>query len=386
MKKLLCIVIVAVICSLCGCSSLTETPDFSDTEPVGPVFEYSWEPDGCREYSNEFVKASPTPRGVMLLKNGFEVYSPNTGTLTPVCGDPVCSHEAFGECPFSDYLRWLTTPVTDGEYLYYVHRNIVFKEHEVAVDRYSLVRTDLYGMGLKELYGTKNAIDYIILSDGFIYFYEYADEEGAILRRCDLASGECTSPKINSDRGLICSAYIPVGGVVYYVYDGRLFKCDPGFTSSQLLADDYFFYDLYTDGRDIYSKSANGIMKTDVGTGKTVQVYASPQDHSMFGVRVSDSGLTFMLREDGERPISGSMSYGELVSSPSRRVLYQYLFASGTVGKYDLGDFVINNYVVYKGRLWAQTYEKSVGGSGASSGEWYTGELASFEPRQITGL
>ena len=354
-----------------GSSEGSEAPAFTSA----PTFDYTWEPSKYRVSGTAGVDVHPTPRGILIgAKHGLKCYSPTAGIVNTACGDPLCTHDPFSDCAFSSYTGWNTSPVSDGAFLYYIHNppKEDWKYHQ-------LVKCDMYGMNLTVLYESENKMHRFFLLDRSLYFMEEGAEQGAQLYRYDLDTGTCKSPNVNSNEGLITQGYIPVGNAIYYVFDGALYKSNPGLTDVDKVLDDFAYQELYTDGRNLFYVAHNkGIYKTDLTNFRTELVYEIPEGLMIDSHQLADGGISFRLMDFDKRAWS-TADFDAWIAQYPENSIYFYQFEEDVCLEIKLGDFYTVNYSIYDGKLFMEEYLKDSTNRGVG-GHWYLSDIHAFEP------
>ena len=383
MKRIISILLLASTIILAACES-GEPGEYSVPEKYEVsrdevrTFDYSWHQTACRQYSFEYVPASANPRGIFFSDDILKCYSPSTGTVTAACGDTLCDHSPFSDCPFSDQFIWQKHPETDGQSLYYLDRPpTILDDGTVKRPTTNIVKSDLYGMNSKIIYSTSNMISTYYLTDGAVYWGEYASNNGILLYRYDLANGSCVSPKLNSDEGLLHTAFIPVSDGICYVYDGALYKAKADLSESYLVVDSFAYDELYTDGKNVYYIGPDkGIFEIDLADGSIMQVYSTPGDQKISNPTITDKGIAFMLQKDNAP--SSTDDYDVWKESFSENAVFVYDFEKRVVEEYWLGDFFAKAYIVFDDYIFAQEAARNFDGS-VVGGRWYISSLTDPE-------
>lgn len=379
----LCLLLVFCACSneyaidwneYLGVSGIGEESE-APASTLAPTFDYTWEPSKYLVGGTAGVDVFPTPRGIFIgAKHGLKCYSPATGIVSTACGDPLCPHEIFSDCAFSDYTEWNPYPISDGDFFYYIH-------HPSKEDwkYYQLVKCDLYGMELTVLYETENLLHRLFLVERSLYFMEEGAEQGAQLYRYDLDTGACKSPNVNSDEGLITQGFIPVGNAIYYVFDGALYKSNLGLTDVDKVLDDFAYQELYTDGRNLFYVAHNkGIYKTDLTNFQTKLVYEIPEGLLISHHQLADGGISFLLL-DFEKRAWSSADFDAWIAQYPENSIYFYQFEEDTCLEIKLGNFYTINYSIYDGKLFMEEYLKDSTNRGVG-GHWYLSDIHAVEP------
>jgi len=373
MKKTLIIILLAAVLLLSGCRIeyviTDETTGGTVTEEqTGKTDLINWDIPKCLSYVLDIEQAAVTPRGLVFESGLPRCYSPVTGEVTYLCGDPLCSHDMLGDCPFRYSYTWAQLPVSDGKRLYFFDRVVDIETGDT--EKYVISETDLYGMDKKTVYETPNGMNMMFITEDALYFDEFASSAGAVIKRYDLKTGKITSPKINSEDGLISKgAFLPVDGRICYEYDGALYRCDADFTKSEKVRDDYSYKTLFTDGTYLYHAVATeGIFRTDPETGETEPVYSLPEGMWFYESRISDRGIIFTLRYADKVP--RTKNYEEWKSAFPDGSLYLYDFSDGQCKRIDMGEFYAYYYLLSGDTLY---FQECVQGSDsrATYGNWY---------------
>lgn len=340
----------------------------SGSSTPAPAFDYVWEPSPCAAYLGYNICAIPTSRGILLWTQGqLKCYDPVTGTIADACGDPLCAHWYDTDCAFADYHIWSSCPVSDGQYLYYIHG--VIDGAGDSWEKYRLVKSDLFGLHETVFYESENELFSVYLVDQFLFFQENCMEQGASLCRYDLGTGECKSVKIQSEENqaedwLIQTAFIPVGDMIYYVCDGDLYRMDIDLSCSEKVLERYAYDKLYTDGKSLYHVAwLDGIYKTDLTDFQTELVYQVPEGLAIDSPIIADRGISFLLKDPNVKAWSSSR-YDEWISQYPKNAIYFYQFENGDCLEIPLEDIHTIAYNIYKGKIYLVEYKKRETGRG----------------------
>lgn len=338
------------------------------------LIEYEWSLPTCFAYDLNNYSVAATPRGLFFSSNNLMCYNPATGVVTTACGDALCTHDATSDCSFSDWWMWYEYPVTDGEYLYYIHRPIDKNTMERS-KVFKLVRTDLYGFDKTVLYESENEIEHVTFFNNSIYFVEYSSKIGAVLYTYDINTNKIYTSKTNSDDGLVVSAFIPVNEGICYVYDGGLYKCDYSLNNSKLIISDFAYNKIYTDGTFVFYISKEGIHKTDLNTQERNIVYEVPDGYVIESEQVFNGGISFYLKR-ADSTASQAGNYDDWISSFKENTLFCYKFADSQVKTIELDEFYSYWYFLYGDVLIMDKYVKQPNGNGKNSGEYYVIDIS----------
>ena len=350
MKKqylILILTFLLTVAALSACTRVVPAPALSDppvtappdaSKSAVPQFSYQWRAEGVTLYSENLTPFLLTPRGIFYCGSNFNCYDPNRGEITKVCGDALCDHGPQSGCPFIRYMTWMDFPVCDGEALYYIDQPIDTATGQTDEGTYVLYRSDLYGMQRKELFRSADSIEHLSLSGKKLYFEVKENEKGYRLYFFDLENGKLEAPSGEDGKGVICTLYLPVGGDVAYVSDGKLYLADARLENASPVSEEFLYTVAFSDGSALYGiKNTVGIFRIDTETGIPTQLYSVPEGRKISFVQKSQNGISFYLQEKDAREFTNN--FNELVESVPENKVLLFSVPDGTVTDYDMGDF-----------------------------------------------
>lgn len=108
--------------------------------------------------NNYFYQVCYNNGNIIFLK-----YNIITGSATPVCNDPLCSHDS-DECPFYGISYDFAI---DGQYIYYT-KEMIGKNNTY---KYSLIKYDMLNDSINILYESNDMLSQLFIFDDYLYFW-----------------------------------------------------------------------------------------------------------------------------------------------------------------------------------------------------------------------
>ena len=266
MKRKLLLTILALLCILLGsCGQKQQRPERPTHEKIT---------ESELEYGEVETGTVPGDYIYRCFDGLMLKYHIPTGTATPVCQDPFCTHMNYSSCPFASSTKIMASI---GNMLYY----IIYIEGQAFLRSY-----DGDSMKVEELYTSNGRLSRIFSYNYYLYFSEHLSTkvEGDIkttVYRLDTQSGaleiiDCGHPFARME-------LIEVGRIVW--------KDDLDYYSTDLDGGDWRVYDQnycrewgkyklrWTLGKWTYDK----IYCKDLSTGEEVLIAEDVADFYVYG-------------------------------------------------------------------------------------------------------